>query len=79
MAKTGSAAEPSRLGGRPARTVRSGCAECGHPYALHSNGESTCKAFACTAGPDSQPCPRFVHQIPAVEFRPASQAGQLAS
>jgi hypothetical protein len=40
-------------GGRPAQGASSGCARpgCGHPRALHSNGKSPCRAFACSAGP----------------------------
>lgn len=57
----------ARLGGRPAATHTSGCGNCGHPYALHSNGTTPCRAFACTAGPDDKPCQEFV---PAVEAEP---------
>lgn len=38
------------LGARPA-VKTSGCAGCGHPNALHSNGKTECKAFACRTGP----------------------------
>lgn len=50
MSKTGSAVE-ERMGARPVPGEASGCANCGHPYALHSNGRTPCRAFACTAGP----------------------------
>lgn len=49
-----------KLGGRPAAEAQSGCSECGHPRALHSNGRTPCRAYACTAGPDGQPCQGFV-------------------
>lgn len=49
-----------KLGGRPTAEAQSGCGECGHPKALHSNGRTPCKAFSCTAGPDGQPCQGFV-------------------
>lgn len=54
------AAAASRLGGRPARTASSGCKGCGHPYALHGNGETPCQAFACTGGPDHTVCQGFI-------------------
>ncbi len=38
-------------GARPAADASAGCARCHHPLALHSNGASPCKAFACSAGP----------------------------
>jgi hypothetical protein len=38
-------------GARPAAAALSGCARCHHPRALHSNGASPCRAFACSAGP----------------------------
>lgn len=38
------------LGARPAGTTP-GCARCRHPHALHSNGKTGCKAWACTGGP----------------------------
>jgi hypothetical protein len=38
-------------GARPAAAASAGCARCHHPYALHSNGGSACRAFACSAGP----------------------------
>jgi hypothetical protein len=42
---------------------RSGpCARCRHPYALHSNGTTACRAFACTAGPEGGPCQEFLAQ-----------------
>lgn len=43
-------------GVRPAAVAPAGCARCHHPFALHSNGESACRAFACSAGP-SAVCP----------------------
>lgn len=54
----GAVGEP-RLGARPVTGAPQGCADCGHPYALHSNGTTPCKAFACTAGPDGSPCQEF--------------------
>lgn len=46
-----------RLGARPGECENpSGCAECGHPVAMHSNGRTGCKAFACATGPSVQ-CP----------------------
>lgn len=39
--------------------VRSGCAVCGHPRTLHSNGTTPCMAKSCHAGPQAAPCPRF--------------------
>lgn len=60
MTHTGhGAAEEPRLGARPSGDASPGCARCGHPYALHSNGTTECKAFACTTGPDGAPCPGF--------------------
>lgn len=43
---------------RPAQ--QGACGDCGHPFALHSNGRTACCAYACTAGPDGAPCPAFV-------------------
>jgi hypothetical protein len=45
-----------------ARTIgrqpsRYGCARCGHPLALHSNGRTHCMATGCHAGPGGGPCP----------------------
>lgn len=34
---------------------RSGCLLCGHPFTLHSNGTTPCRAAGCTAGPTA-PC-----------------------
>jgi hypothetical protein len=51
----------ARLGARPAaENSTGGCGTCGHPYALHSNGKTPCRAFACTAGPDETPCQEYV-------------------
>lgn len=36
-----------------------GCKKCGHPYALHSNGDTPCRATGCSAGPDGTPCQSF--------------------
>jgi hypothetical protein len=36
-----------------------GCARCGHPLPLHSNGRTACKAIGCHAGPDGGPCPAY--------------------
>jgi hypothetical protein len=67
MAKTGGTLA-SRIGGRPTAAARTGCGVCRHPKALHSNGKSGCRAYACTAGQDGQPCPGFV---PAEETKAA--------
>ena len=48
---TDTASPEMRLGARPVAGESSGCAGCGHPVALHSNGRTACKAFACSAGP----------------------------
>lgn len=37
----------------------SGCGNCGHPFTLHSNGATPCKAAGCTGGGGSAPCPGF--------------------
>lgn len=63
MTHTGQPAGETRLGGRPAAGSASGCGNCGHPYALHSNGTTECKAFACTAGHDGAPCPEFAEPV----------------
>jgi hypothetical protein len=34
----------------------SGCSGCGHPFTLHSNGRTACKAAGCTGGSASA-CP----------------------
>jgi hypothetical protein len=34
----------------------SGCGGCGHPYTLHSNGKTDCKAAGCTGGTPAE-CP----------------------
>lgn len=47
------------------------CARCHHPYPLHGNGKTACKAVGCKAGPDEQPCPGFVR---ADEAEPVAQA-----
>jgi hypothetical protein len=44
-------------GARPAAVAPAGCARCHHPFALHSNGESACRAFACSAGEPVE-CPQ---------------------
>jgi hypothetical protein len=79
MAKTGSAASATRLGGRPARSVKSGCTGCGHPFALHRNGTSTCQAFACTSGPDGRPCQGFLGRAYGDEYLPDPGDARLAS
>ena len=38
---------------------RAGCHRCGHPYALHSNGQTPCRAAGCRL-PDGQPCPAYI-------------------
>lgn len=63
-----------RLGERPARGTVPGCATCRHPVAMHSNGKTGCKAFACTAGPGRGPCPEFAApaEADAIQQRAAS-------
>lgn len=34
----------------------SGCAGCGHPFTLHSNGRTPCRAAGCHAGPGGAAC-----------------------
>jgi hypothetical protein len=36
--------------------ARSGCAGCGHPFTLHSNGKTACRAAGCASGVPVQ-CP----------------------
>jgi hypothetical protein len=52
-APLGERPEITAPGARPAADASAGCARpgCGHPRALHSNGKSPCRAFACSAGP----------------------------
>jgi hypothetical protein len=50
-APAGQRPEITAPGARPAAAASTGCARCHHPYALHSNGTSPCRAFACSAGP----------------------------
>lgn len=48
---------PVNLGGLPTPAAAlTNCAHCRHPVALHGNGTTECKAFACMAGPSIQ-CP----------------------
>ena len=47
------AAQEMRLGARPVAGESAGCAGCGHPIALHSNGKTPCRAFACSGGPSA--------------------------
>jgi len=50
-----------RVGARPDPRSRGGACEwCGHPYALHSNGTTECKAFACHTGPEGQACQGYI-------------------
>lgn len=42
--------------GAEASPAPAGCAGCGHPFTLHSNGTTPCKASGCTAG-HAAPCP----------------------
>lgn len=49
----------ARLGARVTAAASSGCAICGHPKTLHSNGRTACRAAACTAGPDGAACQGF--------------------
>ena len=46
------------------------CGRCKHPYPLHGNGTTECKAIGCKAGPDGGPCPEWV---------PAEQTEPIAS
>jgi hypothetical protein len=39
-----------------------GCARCGHPRALHSNGKTSCKAIGCDVG-GGETCPGFVYAL----------------
>jgi hypothetical protein len=48
---TTAAGTEERMGARPVAGETPGCAGCGHPYALHSNGRTPCRAFACSTGP----------------------------
>lgn len=41
----------ARMGARLPAGTSSGCATCGHPFALHGNGKTPCRAFACSGGP----------------------------
>jgi hypothetical protein len=36
-----------------------GCGDCGHPFTLHSNGKTECRAVGCHAGPLGTACPGF--------------------
>jgi hypothetical protein len=49
-APMGERPEITAPGARPAAAALAGCARCHHPYALHSNGTSPCRAFACSVG-----------------------------
>jgi hypothetical protein len=40
-----------RTGVHVAAAGASGCHSCGHPFTLHSNGRTGCRAAGCTAGP----------------------------
>ena len=44
-----------RTGVHVAAAEPSGCRTCGHPFTLHSNGKTACRAAGCTAGP-AEPC-----------------------
>ena len=79
MALTGGSAVATRLGGRPAAEARSGCASCGHPFALHSNGETPCRAFACTKGHNGQPCQAFTGMAYGDVYPAAPEPDLLAS
>ena len=50
-ARLGERPETTAPGARPGHSASSGCARpgCGHPRALHSNGSTPCRAFACSA------------------------------
>jgi hypothetical protein len=50
---------PGRIGARPHAHADGACAACGHPRALHSNGDTPCKAFACHSGTDGGPCQQY--------------------
>lgn len=50
-APMGERPEITAPGARPAADASAGCALCHHPRALHSNGKSPCRAFACSVVP----------------------------
>jgi hypothetical protein len=80
MAQTGGFAGASRLGERPAAAVStSGCTGCGHPFALHGNGKTTCRAFACRKGPHGQPCQGFAGRAYGDDYLVVPDAPRLAS
>lgn len=51
----------------------SGCAGCGHPETLHSNGTTPCRAPGCHSGPGGIPCQGFESRA-AGSRAPAPQA-----
>lgn len=59
MDTDGGTAVASKTGGRPTAAAETGCGACGHPFALHSNGTTPCRAYACTAGTGGKPCAEF--------------------
>jgi hypothetical protein len=36
------------------------CTRCRHPFPLHGNGTTPCRARNCHGGPDASPCPGFL-------------------
>lgn len=48
-----------RTGAHVSAPRQSGCAGCGHPLTLHSNGTTACKAAGCKGGPGGGPCEGF--------------------
>jgi hypothetical protein len=41
----------ARTGAHVDPAAASGCRACGHPFTMHSNGETECRAAGCKAGP----------------------------
>jgi hypothetical protein len=50
---------PGRIAARPHPHASGACGHCGHPFALHSNGQTECLAFACHRGADGGPCQQY--------------------
>jgi hypothetical protein len=48
-----------KTGGFVTPAAASGCATCGHPLTMHSNGTTPCRAAACRKGPGDGPCQQF--------------------
>lgn len=58
---------PVKTGGHVSATAAAGCATCGHPLTMHSNGRTPCRAAACHAGPDGSACEGFTADAGAHE------------